>query len=168
MYWASDEVSSALASIRLEHLWIHNERMWSSSYPTTNIAGAGITNFIIRCDANVVHFKWRVEVDKAALVDLYEDPTVTVAGVAMAVLNISRGSAAATAVTCFSGSTIGVNGTFLEPHILGDAAAGGKTGDLHRSASEWEGLANEDYLLVVTTLGANTRINVNWRFYEEL
>ena len=164
----TDRYTDSQWSIAVEHGLIHDDRMWSSVFPTTNIAAAGVTNFILICHDYDVHFTYRVETDKASLVDVYEDPTVTVNGAAMAVLNVKRDSAAATGVLCYSGSTVTVNGTLLDPHILGDAVGGGKSGEEQRSHTEWVAEAGHTYLSQVTTLGVNTRINMAWRFYEEL
>ena len=162
----TDPDTGAEWDISVEHGMIHAGRMFSSCFITTNIAVAGVTNFLLRNGAQEVHFVYRVESDKQAIVNLYENPTVTVAGAGMAELNVNRNSANTTLVTCFSGSTIAANGTPLESHILGTAAAGGSFGGEGRAAEEWEGLVSEDYLVAVQTLGVNTRINLCWRWYE--
>ncbi len=163
-----DPLVGAAWAIEAEHGLIHAGRMFSASFPTTNIAGAGVTNFLLRPDASETHFRWRVESDKLAFVDVYEDPTVTLDGAPVEVLNVNRDSLLATGVLCFSGATIAVDGTLLDPHILGDAGGGGGMGDTHKGVVEWAGNAALDYLWVVTTLGVNTRINWNVRFYEVL
>jgi hypothetical protein len=142
--------------------------MWLSSTPVLAIAAAGVTNFLLLNSTNECHFVWAVEADKRTTVTLYENPTITVNGAARVPVNTHRDSAAATAVTCFSGSTVTANGTFLEAGLLGDAAGGGASGGETRALGEWIGTASEDYLLVVTTTAVNTNLVVKWRFYEEL
>ena len=167
----TDPISLCLGCIDEEHLLRHKGRMWVSGSTIIAVAIAGVTNFIIRIPATgaggyETHIRYMVQSSGETNVDVYENPTVTVAGNARAPLNADRDSAAATAITCFSESTIGANGTYLESHIIG--SAGGRVGGVARGLEEWIGDVDEDDLLVVTTRANNLDITVTWRFYEEL
>ena len=165
----TDETTLCQGVIEAEHYLIHHGRMWASGWTSQNIAAAGTSYFLMRTGDHEVHAAWQVEADKEVLVDLFENPTITVDGAAQAVLNVDRDSAAVTGVTCFALATVGALGTWLpDPHIIGDAASGGKVGGRARSATEWVFLEDEEYILRVVTLAVNTRVNMVWRFYEEL
>jgi hypothetical protein len=140
--------------------------MFQASSPIIAVAAAGTTNFILVNGANELHFQYEFEADKRCDLVLYENPTITVNGTAMAPVNTNRNSAATTAVTAFYGSTIAVNGDQRETHIVGDAAGGGSVGGQVRAFGEWEGAPSVDWLIAVVSAAVNTDMALKWRFYE--
>lgn len=166
----TDAESGAAVTLDWLDSLVHDGRVFTSGSTVIMVAAAGITNFLLRIPAAVAggvptHFWYRIKTSGETHVDLYEDPTVTVDGNARPPINVNRNSAAVTAVTCFSESTIGVDGTYLDSHVVG--SAGGKMGGSATARVSWHGLVGEEYLLVVETLAANLEISVTWRFFEE-
>lgn len=167
----TDTESGALVTLNWHDELVHNERMWHSASTRIVVAIAGTTNFLLRIPAAVAdgyatHFWYRIESTGQISADLYENPTITLVGNARPPVNVNRESAETTAVTCFSESTIGVNGTYLTSRVFG--AAKGKAGGVAESGSAWHGSVDEDYLLVVTTHANDIEICVTWRFHEEI
>ena len=146
-------------------------RKWNSPFIVTNIAGAGDTDFLLLNDVNVASFSYNVESDKEALVYVYENPTITANGAALPIILLNRNnpSGLTTDVETYSGATIAAVGDFRDSHILGDAAGGGKTGgDESSGTCAWVVEPGSNWLLRVTTVGANTRIDLNFRWCENI
>ena len=159
--------SDAVVTVENATAYIGEGRMFSVASPIITVAGAGETDFICRVPADVhIHFSVEVAATKLSHFELYEGPTITVEGAAMAPLNTNRRLAALASVcTTFYGSIITVDGLYLEGFIVGDSVGGGKGGGAERS-KKWVSAEDEDYLLRITTTAAATDIVLRARFWE--
>jgi len=117
-----------------------------------------------------IHFMGVVSADAAALVELYEDPTILAAGNALTEQNNNRNSANVATATTFEDTTTQApnnDGTLLfAGRIGGTGLAQTRFAGNVADREEWILKQNEDYLVKVTVDADNTEVAIVLTWYE--
>jgi len=167
-----DDVDNARIGIDLVHHEIHegNHYTCNTIDASVDIASPKYVRCLAPDTAVRIHWVTEVSTDGAALVELYENPTLLAAGTAMTEYNNDRNSLNAATVQCFFDSTTQApdnDGTLLFSRFIGGAGVGGKsTSGEYGSRQEWILKQAYNYLIKVTVAANATQVSVTNSWYE--
>ena len=145
----------ALKVVDRLHALIHAEKHFVCSDIDLAVAIATPKYWRITAPATSkrIHFDFVVCTSAISTVELYENPTITAAGTALAEQNNDRNSLLNASATCFKDTTVSSDGTMLIECV---AASGSKGGGEIGSRREFILKQGEDYLVKVTPSANNT------------
>jgi len=99
--------------------------------------------------------------------ELFENPDIAAAGVALSVFNSNRNSGVAATTAVEKDPTVNADGTRLKVYITGSGANPGmRSAGAQRSEEEIELKQNEQYLLKATVAGNGTGLTAEFGWYE--
>lgn len=172
-----DVVTRSLADIGHPHEDIHEGEVYYVSDFKTDINSGLFVRYLVQTSTTMPHMLFGVNASPGVIIRLWENPTVTSAGIALTTINRSRVSGVATVTTVYiSGVITSGTGTLLEAQVLGNPAAGagaaftpgfGGTTSQDRNENEYVLKISGSYLLETITLSSGTNINNQFRWYEE-
>ena len=152
----------------IEHMEIHEGEHFFVTDIDIDIDAAGPKYWRITTPNSntVMHFTFRVVSKDAAVIQLYENPTIDAAGTGLTIYNNNRNSSDTSTATVFKDTTITGEGTLLISERLASGVNGRGGGILNR-ANEIILKANEDYNIKVTSDGDNNEATIVMQFYEK-
>lgn len=174
MRWlnAVDSQESARVTIAFQHHEVHEGKHYTVAVIDTDvdIAGPKYVRITAPNTDTRIHFMGVVSADAAALVELYEDPTILAAGTALAEHNNNRNSAnVATAIALEDTTTQAPNndGTLLfAGRIGGTGLAQTRFAGNVADREEWILKQGADYLVKVTVDADDTEVAIVLTWYE--
>ncbi len=128
-------------------------------------------NFMAKVGALPLHFIdfTLVTTDGEVILELYENPTITSNGTAVASNNKNRSSTNTSLTACYGGTTASSNGTLIaRHHILGSGQGAFTAGGSGGFGGEWLLKPNEDYLFKITnSSGSTIQYSVSFYYFEK-
>lgn len=164
--WRVDPVSDGMFIIEEFHARIHEGTAFSASLVDTALGGSANLDMLIRVVSGAAHLQLGGSAGAAWHFFLYEAPTTSADGSAIAVRNRNRFSVNVATTLAFSGPTVTGVGTLLAEAVLPGGVKGQTTGSAGRGFDEWI-FSPADYLVRLTNLsGGGTPASININFYE--
>ena len=162
-----DEITSALIGIDVVHHEVHEGEMFTVYLVDINLADDGTLMIRLQSTTKWPHITFTGACGGNATLELIENPTINVAGGALAERNNKRAGGETPTVTAFSDPTI-AGGTVLVNAVIPGGTGGNSSGGFQRPDTEWIGERGEDYVVRLTNIAGNAQpasLVVNW--YEE-
>lgn len=168
-----DKLTSYLVALTGDHSEIHDGSAFSANYFISALASSGTFKISLTTPATkYVHFRpvnISTSGDKVT-VNVYETPTITVAGTLVASANRNRNSSAVAGTVIKQGVTATANGTIIDTVYLGGGTGIGQTvsGSSLNQDNEIVLKPSTAYIIeVVNGSAAANNIMVKVLFYEE-
>jgi hypothetical protein len=167
-----ERVTRSMPSITTDHEYIHEGGFFEVGHRfTMNAAG---TAFLLLKTPAVKYVHYRNEKistsgDKLT-VELFEGPTITLAGTAITPVNHRRIHLVASDMVVQHTPTVGAEGTLLATSYLGGGTGQGqaRAGDILTEQNEWVLKRGTDYLIKLTNgSAAQNIVQINPIWYEE-
>jgi hypothetical protein len=166
-----DSIVSALRIIDVEHAEIHAENHYTCGDYDDNVdTGTSKYWHLITPDtAARIHLTLKVKSSKNGLLEFFENPTTTDNGTSLTCFNSDRNSANTTTLAAYYDPTVSVDGTRIDPEVMGTdgAAPVGDSGGFSIRSNEIVLKQNEQYLVKYTTQTSDNRVSLRLEFYEE-
>lgn len=153
-------------SIDYVHHRLHEGDLFSVNRVSTGVNIAAPKRFLLKSPdtATQPHFIFSVEAQPGAMVEVFENPTVTVNGSALTAVNNNRRSANTAEMAVFEDPTITVDGTSIFVDRTGTIASGGKISIPYND--EFVLKQNTNYQIKVTPLADSTAVSAHFNWYE--
>lgn len=137
-----------------------------SAFTLETVSATSGTSIIVLTSNSVkTCFAWfSIEVDKAGLYELYENPVCS-GGSAITAINNNRNSSITADLTLVHNPTIATVGTFMGAHIIGSTTGGASKSGGSSTVNKYELKLNTSYMLRFTADADNTRATqgIYWR-----
>lgn len=161
--------SQGLTTSRAIHKRVDNSNQWIASYRWLAIASGASIFFHIKVGANKnPHGVVRISTGAAVTYYIYENPTLTNDGVALANVCQNRQIVVSPDVACFIDPTITANGTQLEIGTFGTAGKFTATGAQIENGGYFLLKKSESYLIRVTNDDENAQdLSIAYMWHEE-
>ena len=165
-----DSITHSLVTIRTVHHQIHKGESFRVSNVSTGINIVGPKKYLlITPDTSIrIHIFSTVNTQPGALVEIFEDTTVSNNGSALSIFNANRNSGNAPLLLVYEDPTITLDGTLIFANQEGSDTSGGKVGAELGHDEEFILKQNAIYEIKVTTLANNTAVSLSLNWYEEL
>lgn len=151
-----------------EHYKVHDEEMFSVSYPVT-VTAASTNEFMINTGTGEPHIKFSMASDGETKTILLEGITTSANGTSVTVRNMYRDSANSCASVFFHTPTWSTNSeiTLITELVPGGGNPAQQFGASARSHTEWILKSGTKYLVQILNISASTITAVlNMQFYE--
>lgn len=167
----TDDVDDVLVTIDFVHHEIHEGNHYTASIYDNDVDIVGPKYVRITTPATgETHLVFSVSGSAGFIAEFYEDPTLNAAGAAVARINNNRVSTNTANVTTFQDTTTQApnnDGTLLWSAIAGSGGNPAQSNSGQSGArQEFILTTSEDYLVKVTVLADNTKINIQAEWYE--
>ncbi len=171
-----DDVTNSITDVSHPHDDIHDGIANFVTDFQIGLASGTFTRYLVQTSSKIVHMLFNVVATPGVITRIWENPTVSSAGIALTTINRSRVSGIASVTTVYiSGVISSGTGTLLEAQVLGlplvvtgpTVVQGvGGTSNTDRNENEYNLKTSGSYILEAITLGSGTNINNQMRWYE--
>jgi len=163
-----DSKRKGIVTIEVPHDATHDGIMFEASYIFTQVASAANADILVMAGANKeLHAVFHIVSGGQALIYLYESPTITAAGTALAINDMNRVTRNTSDARAYQGPTIGAVGTGLSQSMVEGGTTGSKVGGQVRWGSEWILKKSTNYLVRATNNTAQAQnMSIQMEFYE--
>ena len=159
--------SNCLNVIEFEHQQIHEGKHYVTSIATPELDTASYYVRIATPDTSTrIHMVFEVSTNVGTKIEIFENPTVDVAGTAYTPLNNDRNSANVSALTITYGDTSTADGTLIHGEMIGSSGGPTRIGGSGGRDCEFILKQNEEYFIKVTTLVNDGFCYINLSWYE--
>lgn len=154
-----DNLVKILPVLDAEHYQIHAGVFFSNRHFTT-LGAAGSQDYLIKVGASKnLHFKFEIGCEDGLRWYLYENPTITANGTALALFDHDRQAAATSTAAFYHTPTNSALGSLIDTGYIG---ANGS----YRSEEEWILKKSEDYIIRLLDRGAGGDVSFRPEWYE--
>lgn len=156
-----------IVTVEIEHYKVHIGDFYTVSDYDNNVLVAAPKYWLVRTPNTALRFhtKINVETDTGTLLEFFENPTITLDGVALTAFNNERNSAKTCSLNFFRDPTVGADGTRIQVARVAPGREK-KIGGTARSAAEWILKQNEEYLVKATVDANGAEVTINIEGYE--
>jgi len=161
-----EDLQGAQIIIQYGHHKVHHGDMFTISDVDTSVDIAAPKYWRVHTSAvKEVHVEVKVSASNAAVAYIYETPTVSTAGSALALVNRNRRSLKLLGATAFYDTTVSADGTLLEVQRVGTGQGqqGMNTGE---RGEEFVFDLNKDYIFKVVVGANGTSVEIHINLYE--
>lgn len=154
----------ALATTSMRHCKVSDGKLFHASKVWEDVADDGIAAYLITCPADlyvVTYFEFSSE--GAAIVEIFETPTITDNGTVVTSRNMNRDCPDTVDTLIYHTPTIGADGTLLKQIIIGSGKEGSGAGE----AVHWhlkKGLSY--YVKIKNVAGQVKSLSASVKFFE--
>lgn len=162
--------SGSLIQISQSHTKVHQGLHYDVSKAFLAVASAGTAELLIKVPAALeIHIAYGVMSTAEGRFQLYEGPTITGDGTAVAVIQDNRSSSNTSTVTAFHTPTTSADGTLIKEVVIPGGSGGTRSGsDLHRKEDAFIFAASTNYLVRFTNDAVGTaNVSLEISFYED-
>ena len=163
-----DVVDGAIITITNKDYRIHNGNFFKAGQYTVSAGTvSGVVLHMLTPASLAVHTVYTVESDVAGLVELYENPTITVSGTVIFVLNRNRGGLTSSTTLVFSqpNYTSGT-GTLLARRYNGTYSKDSTPGGAVTGLAEWIFKSGTNYILKFVPEATPSHVNLRFDWSE--
>ena len=164
----TDLPSKNIVTIDQEHHQVHVGKFFTVSDNDTDIDTGAPKYWRITTPNTAirVHCVITVNVIAEALMEFFENPTITGAGTGLTAFNNDRNSATAATATTFFDTTVSNDGTKILSVRVGGNNPSGRVGGTGRTEAEFILKQNEDYIIKITPDADNDKGSIIIEWYE--
>lgn len=165
---ARDPKTNARVFIRLDHHMVHQEKMFTISDIDTEVDIAAPKYWLIRTpdSSTRAHVKIAVTADNPAVVELFENPTITADGTELTPVNNDFNSQIAPETDFFYDPAVTADGARKDVKYIGTYNVRIFLGGTTRQQAEFILKQNEEYLVKATVEVNDTQVTLGVEFYE--
>lgn len=162
-----DEVTRSLVTLPVAQCQLHLGQLFSTDTFDEAVAADTSIEWLIRVAAtNDVYINFGIAAGQDALLEIFETPTTSVDGSALAITNRRRADIKTLEVLAFKGPTSSADGTRIDRLFVPGGSGGNSTGGINMSSIGLI-LTAGDYLLRGTNKGAaGTNIQMAVSMFE--
>lgn len=162
-----DAYGGNVISAMYEHYINKGNHFFFTDYDTdVDIVAPKYWRFTTPASTKRAHIVFEVTVSGSALIQLYENPTITVAGTGLTLRNSDRNSATASTMLAYYDPTVTVDNVLLFSRLASGAGTVFVPSYEAGQSRKLILLANEDYVIKVTAVADNTEVGINCAFVE--
>lgn len=162
----SDPITNALRVINAEHAEIHEAHHYFVSDIDIDIDIATPKYWHVQAPDSAVriHFTWEMETQNAALIEVFENPTLATNGAGMTEWNNDRNSGNTSNLNTYRDPNVTVDGTLIySKRLVSDKKSGGFVKRSHEIILDQAA----SYLFKITTDADDNEANIFMEYYEE-
>lgn len=140
----------ALVTVSAERWEMHQGDQYISSHIFANVAAAASVGMYLGLGADDVDFSYALTAGQETLLYMYENPTVSASGTALAEINMNRGNGNVSSASASYGPTVSSFGTALFERMVPGNIVGGRD----EPRGYWNLDATDSYLLRIVNNSA--------------
>lgn len=154
----------ALSTTSMRHCKVSCGLLFHASKVWEDLADDGFATYLVTCHANyhvMTYFEFNSE--GAAIIELYETPTVTGNGTAVTPRNMNRNYSDVLNTLVFHTPTCSADGTLLKQKLIGSGKAGSGQGD----AVHWHLKKGLSYYVKIKNVSGQVKtVSASIKFFE--
>jgi len=164
----TDVKAKARTTIEIEHSKVHQGKFYFVTDYDTSVDTASPKYWHVKTpdSATRIHCVLAITTNLGAVIEMFENPTLTGNGTALTVNNADRNSANTSSCLFYYDPTASADGTLLQKDRTGTYQPVTRLGGHIRQATEFILKQNTSYLVKVTPDADDTEVSFNAEFYE--